>query len=212
MNKKLPFIFGLYSPIVFFVLLCLLGFLWSSSGYNAINTGMSELGAVDSPYRNFMNFFGFSFLGVSISTYGFGLLIFSNKFKLSTKNRSYQTFLLISSILTIIAGIFLFIVGFLPCDSNCIDVTTTGKLHSFVSTIPAILMPIAAMLSANALYNLVNKKVGQLSFYLGLASLSSGPLMFLPGSESFTGLIQRLGLGLSLVWMISSQMIKYKKQ
>lgn len=52
-TKKLFILIGIIGPIFYFVLLTILGLL--SKGYDPISTGMSEIGAVDSPFKNLMN-------------------------------------------------------------------------------------------------------------------------------------------------------------
>ncbi len=81
----------------------------------------------------------------------------------------------------------MFFVGFLPCDEGCIDVTTTGKLHSITSIVPAVFLPLAAMTSVTVITNQPNWGVrwGHMSFYLGLFAMSSGPVMFIPRMESY---------------------------
>jgi len=96
----------------------------------------------------------------------------------------------------------MFLVGFFPCDSMCIDVSVTGKLHSITSTIPAILIPLAAMITAYPITKKWGKKWGYLSFYFGVLSMASGPIMFIEYLDSFSGLIQRMGIGFSLLWIM----------
>jgi len=52
-TQKLLIVPGIISPILFFTILTILGLIWS--GYNPVSTGMSEVGAVDSPFKDIMN-------------------------------------------------------------------------------------------------------------------------------------------------------------
>lgn len=203
-TQNLPYYLGLTIPLFFFLLITSLGILWKNSGYNPSTTGMSELGAIDAPYRHVANLLGFSLLGGTVSFFGFSLLRHIKK----TAQAHLAIFLLI------IGGVSLFAVGFFPCDSNCIDVTTIGKMHSVLSTISAILIPTAIILLAHPLYKQFNSKIGYLSFYLGMLSFLAGPAMYLPGIKNFTGLVQRFGLGFSLVWMmyLSYILLHFKKR
>ncbi|MDP3980558.1 MAG: DUF998 domain-containing protein [Chlamydiota bacterium] len=191
-NKTTRFLIfsGFIGPIIYFTLLSVLGLLWE--GYDPISTGMSEIGAVDSPYRNVMNYFGFSLLGLWILAFSFGFKAYFNK-HLSIN---------IAFILLLTGGTSMFLVGFFPCDAQCIDVTIVGHLHSISSTVPAIMMPVAAMVSADFISRVWGKLWGYISFYLGLLSMASGPMMFIARFNSFSGLIQRLGMGFSLFWMV----------
>jgi hypothetical protein len=46
-----------------------------------------------------------------------------------------------------------------------------------------------------------DKKWGYVSFCLGILSLTSGPVMFIKILDNFVGLVQRLGIGFSLLWI-----------
>lgn len=183
--------FGLVGPIIFIVLLTMIGILWE--GYNPITTRMSELGAVDSPYNNIMNYAGFSFLGACI------IALSTTLISLSKKNAQMR----IASGLLLIGGIFFFLVGFFPCDTGCIDTTQTGELHSFTSVIAAILVPFAIMLAAYPLSLIWSKIWGYFSLYIGFLSLAAGPMMFVESLSDYLGLIQRIGITLSLIWIVS---------
>ncbi|MHA2128252.1 MAG: DUF998 domain-containing protein [Promethearchaeota archaeon] len=93
---KLSIISGIIGPILFFSILTILGLIWD--GYNPILVGMSEIGAVDSPFKDIMNYFGFSLLGIFIVLYSIG-------FKIYFKKTIQLTF---TFILLIIGGIFMF--------------------------------------------------------------------------------------------------------
>lgn len=191
MKQKLFILSGIIGPIIYFLLLTILGALWT--GYNPITQSMSEIGGVVSPYKNIMNVFGFSLLGIFIALFAFG---FKNEFKDKLAIKIGFMFLLIS-------GAFMFLVGFFPCDAGCIDVTATGRLHSITSTPPSIFMPLAAIFAASVFTSAPGwgKKWGYASFILGILSMSAGPIMFLPSAINYMGLIQRIGIGLSLIWM-----------
>ncbi|MFX1457404.1 MAG: DUF998 domain-containing protein [Promethearchaeota archaeon] len=197
--QKVIILSGMIGPILFFTVLTILGFLWI--GYNPIITGMSEIGAVDSPFKDIMNYLGFSLLGVFIIMFGIG---FAAYFKDNLQ-------LNLTSLLLLIGGIFMFLVGFFPCDPQCIDVTSIGILHSITSTIPAILIPVAAMFSAYPVSKIWGKIWGYISFCLGFLSLVAGPLMFIEILDNFTGLIQRLGTAISLLWIFITSIKIYKE-
>ena len=61
-SKKALILSGIIGPVLFFTLLTILGLMWS--GYNPVTTGMSEIGAVDSPFKDIMNYLGFSLFGI----------------------------------------------------------------------------------------------------------------------------------------------------
>lgn len=181
---------GLIGPIFYFLLLTTLGLMWS--GYNSTLQSMSEIGSVVSPYKDIMNYLGFSLLGVSISFFGVGLL----------KNFGRGALQYLTFFFVLVAGIFMFAVGFFPCDAGCVDVTKTGEMHSLTSTVPSITLPLAAMLMATIITKKWGKKWGHVSFWLGVLSMASGPIMFIPQSAPYLGIVQRVGIGLSLLWMV----------
>ncbi|MFX0026371.1 MAG: hypothetical protein ACFE8M_08135 [Candidatus Hermodarchaeota archaeon] len=55
---------------LFFTLLTILGLLWN--GYNPISTRMSEIGAIDSPFQNIMNYLELSLLRIPIVIFSIG--------------------------------------------------------------------------------------------------------------------------------------------
>jgi hypothetical protein len=82
-------------------------------------------------------------------------------------------------------------------------VTATGRLHSITSTPQAIALPLAAMVSA-AVFR-ADGRLGarwqRFSFWTGTAALATGPLVGADLAGDVTGLVQRVGMGLSLAWM-----------
>lgn len=153
---------------------------------------MSEIGSVVSPYKDLMNYLGFSLLGIFIMLFGIGVFREFGKGVLQ-----YLALFLILA-----AGIFMFAVGFFPCDAGCIDVTQTGRWHSITSTVPSITLPLAAMLLATVFTKRWGKRWGYISFWLGAFSMVSGPIMFIPAIAPYLGIVQRIGIGLSLLWTV----------
>lgn len=83
------------------------------------------------------------------------------------------------------------------------DVTRTGTLHSITSTPQAIALPLTAMASAFVFGS--DRRFGTawqaFSGWAGLVSLGTGPLVAAGSLAAVTGLVQRAGIGLSLLWM-----------
>ena len=96
------------------------------------------------------------------------------------------------------------VVAFFPCDAGCVDVTRTGQLHGLFSSLGAIGLPAAAMVSAQTfrLDGRLGPAAQIASFWLGLLTLVSGPLVAAGLVESGLGLLQRAGMWVSLVWMM----------
>jgi hypothetical membrane protein len=109
---------------IFFVLwLTLLGFLWEN--YSPISQMMSEIGAINSPYSNLMQFGGFSLLGLTWTC--FSILLYLKLYDNWAK--------LIGILLIFISSISMFLVGFYPCDAFCENISNTGQMHSLFAII-----------------------------------------------------------------------------
>lgn len=189
-SNSILFVVGVVGPLWYILLLTILGSMWD--GYDPVLQSMSEIGSVTSPYKDIMNYAGFSWLGTSMLLFGAGLW--------RTLGRGGLQY--ITCLLVWIAGIFMLAVGFFPCDAGCVDVTRTGTIHSITSTVPSIALPLAAMMMATIVTKMWGVKWGYISFWLGVLSMVSGPVMFVPQSAPYLGMIQRVGIGLSLLWMV----------
>jgi hypothetical membrane protein len=178
-------------PLFYICLVVVLGLLWSE--YDPIRQTQSELGAVDSPYGDLMNVAGFIGLGLTI-------LAFAAAYHLLL-NRSWPQ--KIATVLLVLGGLGMVVVGFFPCDAGCVDVTRTSELHSIFSMPGAIGLPAAAMLSSLAFR--VDGRFGvawqTVSFWLGLLTLASGPLIAAEVTGGVGGALQRAAMWAPLLWM-----------
>lgn len=190
--QKFLAIAGIAGPIIYFVVLNVLGFL--QEGYNPIINYLSELGAVDAPFGPVMQFAGFSLMGVFI-------LLFSIALYHGTRK---DIFAKTCAVLFIAGAISLVAVGFFPCDSRCMNITETGKMHGITATIPAILLPIAIALVSYSLEKDSNwgKKWRNITLAFGIASIALSPLTMFDFFKPVIGLVQRLGMFVPLLWML----------
>jgi hypothetical membrane protein len=188
---RLTFALGLSAPMYFFMVLQILGMMWP--GYNFISRFMSEVGGVESPNMVIMNVFGFMALGLMIMVFGSGFWLYFKK----------NIWLKVSSFLLVFGGLFMFLVGFFPCDPGCVEVTLTGRLHTLTSFFPALAWPAAAILAAVGFYKEKGWGVRWfvISLLLGGASFMFGSLMSLPQVFPVIGLAQRAAAGMSLLWI-----------
>lgn len=171
-------------PLFYISLVVVLGLL--RSGYDPIRQTQSELGAVDSPYGDLMNVAGFSGLGLTI-------LAFAVAYQLLL-NRSWVQKL--ATVLLVLGGLGMVVVGFFPCDAGCVDVTRTSELHSIFSVPGAIGLPAAAILSSLAFrvdgrFSVAWQTV---SFWLGPLTLASGPLIAAEVACEVGGALQRAAM------------------
>jgi len=178
-------------PIYYIGFVTVLGLLWP--GYDPVGQTQSELGAVDAPQGLLMNTAGFMALGVII-------LAFAATFTFTLRASTWKW---LASGLLVMAGLGMITVGFFPCDAGCVDVTRTGQLHSTFSMPGAIGLPVAMMLSSQAFRT--DGRIGQVwqavSFWLGFASLVSGPIVAAGLLSDQLGLLQRIGMWIPILWM-----------
>lgn len=178
-------------PIFYIALTLALGLLWV--GYDPIGDTQSELGAVDSPYRTLMNVAGFMGIGLCIFAFAgaYGLIL-----------RDRWARIVVLALLTI-AGAGMIVVGSFPCDSGCVDVTQTGRLHGLFSAPGAIALPLAAMVSSSVFRSdgRFDIRWQMVSFWMGFIALASGPVIQAELLPDWNGLIQRAAMWPPLIWM-----------
>jgi hypothetical protein len=183
-------VIGIVVPVFYILFVTLLGLRWE--GYNPIRDTQSELGAVDSPFGDLMNIVGFMGIGLA-------LLAFAVAYGLTLRSSLVKRFCVF---LIVVAGVSMVVVGFFPCDAGCVDVTRTGRLHGTFSAPAAIALPVAAMLSSLAFRR--DGRFGTtwefVSFWLGLLTLATGPIVAAGLAEGMLGLIQRVGMWLPFMW------------
>ncbi len=177
-------------PLGYIALTVLLGAF--EPGYDPLHDTQSELGAVDAAHPTVMNVLGFMALGLAMLAFA---VAYAGRLR-----RGWATWA--AAALVALAGIGMVVVGFLPCDSGCVDVTTTGRLHGVLSAPGAIGLPLAAMLSARtlAIDGRFRLRWSVVSFVVGALSLASGPLVQAEVVDA-NGLLQRLGMWPPLLWM-----------
>ncbi len=194
MNKnfqKYLIISGIIAPILFSIQLTIIGFYHPN--YNHITQYMSELGAINAPYANIINA-GFSIGGILILLFSYGLYKELNEKKTIVK--------LIGSSLVGISGLSFFLIGFFPCDPNCINVSTIGIIHSNLSNaaqIPLIFAPLFLLSTFK------KDKKWQTIYFYSIITISLGIIFFIIYKyyifEGYTGLFQRISFGIPLFWV-----------
>jgi len=192
LQRLLP-ISGIVGPSLYAIVVTVLGLLWP--GYNPIRQYMSELGAVDAPHAFVMNALGFQLLGISMFAFGFGLY---RCIGLGWESR-------IGVALIVVAGVSLVGVGLSPCDPGCMNVSTIGVRHTITATIAPIAMTIGMFV-----ISLGFRKDGQWENYwvftraTAVIAMFLSPLPMLELFEPWAGLLQRLGMGLALFWIVAT--------
>lgn len=139
-----------------------------------------------------MNFAGFSLLGIV-------LLVFAIVYRTSIPGGAWTW---IATLLIVVAGLGMAIVGFFPCDPGCVDVTATGRLHAVFSMPGAIGLPLAMMISAGLCRG--DSRFGRRwqvgSFVVGALGLVTGPIIAAGLLNDVDGLLQRATMWPPLLW------------
>jgi hypothetical membrane protein len=192
--KKVFSVFGVFGPIIFLFIVIILGFIFE--GYNHIQDFISELGAIGAPNSIIINYIGFPFLGLSIVFLGISLYYCLNK-------KNTDIFLIIGFILIIISGIAFFLIGFFPCDKNCINISLIGIIHGYLSNIAQFSLIFSPLCIFNSLKN--NYKWKNYDKYFLISFIFSFIFAIIYKSyffENYTGLLQRISFGIPLVWAV----------
>ena len=131
---------------------------------------------------------------------GFTILAFAAAYFLLLNGGLAQK---LADVLLVLGGVGIVVVGFFPCDAGCVDVTLTGELHSTFSMPGAIGLPAAAMVSSLAFRadGRFSSAWQVTSFWLGLLTLASGPIIAAEVVGGVDGALQRTAMWTPLLWM-----------
>jgi len=189
--KKYLAICGIIAPLLFIIQLIIIGNYHPN--YNHITQYMSELGAVNAPYANIKNT-GLFIVGILIVLFSFGMYIDLNDKK--TKST------ILGSSLIFISGISFLLLGFLPCDPDCINFTTIGIIHGYLANtaqFPLIIAPYFLLSNFK-----LNKKWHGI-YYYSIISIILGVITFAVYKsyifEGYVGLLQRISFGIPILWV-----------
>lgn len=189
-TQRLLAICGIVGPILYTIVLIIVGFL--RPGYNHITQVMSELGEVGGPNAIVMNIAGFTLLGLLMIAFAFGLD------RGISEGKGWK----VGPALVALAGAGFVVVGFFQCDPGCVIVSSTGVMHVVSAAVSGY-----AMIFANLIISLRLKNDSRWQGYW-LYSVATCILTvvfsFLFNSvvfESWIGALQRIALGIQLLWM-----------
>ncbi|HMG93338.1 MAG TPA: DUF998 domain-containing protein [Chryseolinea sp.] len=190
-SLKLPALGGVIGPLLFTVTTLTCAGL--RPGYSHIHDVISELGATGTPNADLMNWIGFIPSGIMISFFGLSLMLLLPKKILARSG----------SVLIIIFGLGMTVVGFFSCDEGCPrEGSLENNMHDQISG-PIFLCAILGSL-------LLGFTFRRLPYWrkLWLYSISSAILSFVflialidsLDSFQFTGMWQRLLLLTLFLW------------
>jgi hypothetical membrane protein len=182
---------GILGPILYAVVIAVIGLLHPE--YNHVSQSMSELGAANAPYAVIINTLGFPLLGLFMIAFAIGIDCGIKR------NRAY----IVGPALIVLSGLSLVMTGIFQCDPGCIDVTWVGTSHSVFATIAAISFSIAPIFIAVRQWADSRwRRYTAFSWAIAMTTLALSMLYSLDTFESYVGLLQRMSMGLPLVWMV----------
>ena len=179
---------SILGPIILTFTVLILGFI--RPNYSHSMQLMSELGEVGAPNAIFMNV-ATAILGISILLFAFGL----HGIARGTSGKVGSSIMLVGGICMVGGGIF-------PCDPGCVPVSFIGSLHETVSLIgfsAVIFAPFA--ISQEFTHSEVWRGYRLYSLITGVCTALLVPVFLSETLPLWNGAIQRLMLGILLLWM-----------
>lgn len=187
---------GFFGPVVFALVIFVSGLMYP--GYDHANQVISDLGAVDSPVKDFMNIFGFMLFGASIVAFSIG--VYKARKSLLGK---------IIAVLFLLGGLAMFLIGVFPSDANTGHPTVrtfTGEMH-YLATISTFLFlfPAFILLVIDTRNEKTMKYYFAVAGILGLTIAYFAYAWLTAADDTLIGVKQRITLGaFSLLLMYTS--------
>jgi len=182
---------GIIAPLLFAFKVLIIGFYHPN--YNHITQYMSELGAINAPYA-IINNTGLAIGGILITLFSYGFL--------KELNEKKSILIQIGFSLVFISGLSFFLIGFSPCDPDCINFSTIGIIHSYLSNtaqLPLIIAPLFLICTFKGIKKWNSVYVFSfLTVLFGIAFFLIYKYYLL---EDYTGLLQRISFGIPLLWI-----------
>jgi len=188
--QKLLAICGIVGPILYAIVVITVGFL--RPNYNPITQPMSELGEVGGPNSIVMNIAGFIMLGLLMVAFAFGLHRGISEGKGSK----------IGPALIVIAGAGSVAIGIFSYDPSCLTICPRIIMHVISVMVLGIGMAVAPFAIANRLKH--DQRWRGYRFYslaTGVLTVIVGFVFFSNTIEGWMGLLQRIALGVPLLWI-----------
>ena len=154
---------------------------------------MSELGAINAPY-SIINNIVLAIVGILITLFSY--VLYHEVYEKKTIS------MIIGISLIILSGLSFFLIGFFPCDPDCINFSTIGIIHSHLSNtaqLPLIIAPLFLLSTFKGINKWKNVYVFSiLTALLGFVFFLIYKSYFF---EDYTGLWQRISFGIPLLWI-----------
>lgn len=196
--RKILEISAIVASLLVFLSITVVSF--SLPNYSLFDGYVSFLGSSASPFRTIIN--------ISFALSGFIMLLLGYVLSESLKTNEYAK---LGKMLLMISGILLILLAIFPTDPGG-QGTIYGRLHQMIGNLAYILIPISIVAFGAAFRK--EKGWGNLfansSFALAAVTLlCSLILKFIPFSE---GLLERIGMGADLLWMVLISFHLYQKE
>ncbi len=183
---------GIIGPIFFAVVVIVLGYQWTR--YNPLTQAISELGATNAPNMS-IQALNFAILGILTLVFAFGLALYDRHFRPA-------------SVLVGVYGLGASLAAVLPCDPGCLVTSTSivqiaHSLDALFSFVGLAVAPLLFWRSSRTLSSWTRTAIWSLRISIGSILLLGAYLIIEVLSLSpYTGLLQRVFLGLLLAWII----------
>lgn len=179
---------GTGAPLVFAAISIALGLI--QPGYDPVTQLMSELGVGGVPHAGIMNLIGFGLTGLLIVLFSFSLYALAG-------GRGPGA---IGSGLVALCGIFFIGMAAFSCDSGCIPVTSSGRIHLMLGLASLLVSVGASLLTGYSLRRTGSwEGYWQYSLCTGAVVLILMPVFL--ASPVVEGLIQRIMVGALFLWV-----------
>lgn len=189
-TRKLLAICGIIGPILYTIVMVVVGLL--RPGYNHFTQYMSELGEVGGLNAIIMNIAGFVMLGLLMIAFAFGLHRGIGEGRGSKMGPT----------LIAVAGAGAALIALFPVDPSSMTPSFTGIMHGVSAMLLGVGMVLAPFAVANRLkYDQRWKGYRLYSLATGVVSAIIGVIFFSNALEGWMGLLQRVALGVPLLWV-----------
>lgn len=181
---------GVVGPLIYASVVAVLGRLYL--GYSHLSQTMSELGATNAPHALIMNLAGLGLLGVMTMAFAAGL-------RQGIGHGGSATF---GTVLIAASGASLVMTAVFPCDTGG-QITTAGQVHGAFAIMGAVCMVIGMLIISLALPRDSRwQRYAVFSVLIALLASLLGGLHGFDVIEGWKGALQRLSMGVGLLWMV----------
>ena len=197
MKQKWFWYAGIAAVIVYIFAVIVGGLLYP--GYSHISQDVSQLTSTHSPIRNFMNIF--FFYNILVALFGLGI------YRLSSKKLSR-----IGGALVITIGLLGLIISWFPVNTRGTAITFTGVAHIVLVSIISLFTVATGFLLWFAYKKTELVQFAKISLLTGVGFLVTGPIAAIYVLSPYAGLLERITIGIFLLWMMGTSILMLKRK